>query len=144
MRVDRRWEFELLTKMKDKLMSKTKEKVKATVKGIVWDINYASKVSSYLIRTYASSNVNILVNPTTILSIYIRGGTASFTRHTFLTHAHLGRRLLKTAGNRDSTRRVYPTYAICSNHNIAPEFSDTLAYPSILCWLKPHNKINRT
>ena len=34
--------------MNNKLLTKAEKSVKATVRGIVWDISYASKVSSYL------------------------------------------------------------------------------------------------
>ena len=55
MRVDRRWEFELLLRMKEKLLNKAEKSVKATVKRLVWGSNYIPKVFQYIIRSYVSS-----------------------------------------------------------------------------------------
>ena len=54
-RVDRRWELELLTRMKEKLLNKTEKSTKTIVKRVVWGSNHIPKVFLYIIRSYSSS-----------------------------------------------------------------------------------------
>ena len=55
MTVDRRWEIELLSQMKEKLLTKYERRKKATVKRVVWGINYVTKLVQYIIRMYANA-----------------------------------------------------------------------------------------
>ena len=55
-RVDRRWEFELVSKMRDKMRIKVEKCKKTTVKRVVgWRSGYFPKVFGYVIRIYSSS-----------------------------------------------------------------------------------------
>ena len=54
-RVDRRWEFELLSRMREKLLNKAEKSMKSTRKRVVWGCNYFPTVALYIIRLYASS-----------------------------------------------------------------------------------------
>ena len=54
-RVDRRWEFELLSRMREKLLNKAEKSMKSTRKRVVWGSNYFPTVALYIIRLYASS-----------------------------------------------------------------------------------------
>ena len=54
-RVDRRWELELLTRMKEKLLNKTEKTTKSIVKRVVWGSNHIPKILLYIIRSYSSS-----------------------------------------------------------------------------------------
>lgn len=52
--VDRRWEFEVLSKMREKAPFKVEKEVKATMKRVEWGITYVPKLTDYIIRLYAS------------------------------------------------------------------------------------------
>ena len=54
-RVDRRWELELLSRMKEKLLNKTEKTTKSIVKRVVWGSNHIPKILLYIIRSYSSS-----------------------------------------------------------------------------------------
>ena len=54
--VDRRWEFEVVSRMRDKIRIKAKKSGKITVKRVVWwRTRYFPKVYGYVIRVYSSS-----------------------------------------------------------------------------------------
>ena len=55
-RVDRRWEFELVLKMREKLLTKSEKSRENTMKRVVsWGTSYVPKVFSYVIRIYSNS-----------------------------------------------------------------------------------------
>ena len=54
--VDRRWEIELVSRMRDKIRTKVEKRGKTTVKRVVWRrIRYFPKVFTYAIRMFSSS-----------------------------------------------------------------------------------------
>ena len=54
-RVDRRWEFEILSRMKVKLLNKAEKKVETTVKSVVWGISWFSELCPQVIKLYSNS-----------------------------------------------------------------------------------------
>ena len=55
-RVDRRWELELISRMRDKIRTKVEKSGKSIVNRVVWKrIRYFTKVFAYAIRIFSSS-----------------------------------------------------------------------------------------
>ena len=55
-RVDRRWELELVSRMRDKIRTKVEKSGKTTANRVVWRrIRYFPKIFAYTIRMFTSS-----------------------------------------------------------------------------------------
>ena len=60
-RIDRRWEFEILSRMKVKLLNKAEKKVETTVRRVVWGISWFSELCPQVIKLYSNSAFRFVV-----------------------------------------------------------------------------------